>query len=35
MSEDVVIRSTMGRRTIVGIGGFPDAAVADYVLPLA
>jgi dipeptidase E len=25
----------MGRQTIVGIGGFPDAAIVDYVLGLA
>src|SRR5215472_4861993 len=35
MSADVVIRSTMGPQTIVGIGGFLDAAVVDYVLSFA
>src|SRR5215469_12424826 len=35
MSADVVIRSRMNSRTIVGIGGFPDAAIVDYVLGFA
>src|SRR5215471_3022872 len=35
MSADVVIRSRMGRQTIVAVGGFPDAAIVDYVLGFA
>src|ERR1700690_4167224 len=35
MSADVVIPLTMVSPTIVGIGGFPDRAMAEYVLGLA
>ena len=35
MSTDVVIHPTMLSPTIVGIGGFPERAMAEYVLGLA
>jgi dipeptidase E len=35
MSADVVIPPTMARRTIIGIGGFADDALAEYVLGFA
>src|SRR5581483_3110763 len=35
MSADVVIPPTMSRRTIIGIGGFADGAMAEYVLGFA
>src|SRR5581483_1647767 len=35
MSADVVIPPTMDRRTIVGIGGFPDEPMFEYVLAQA
>jgi dipeptidase E len=35
MSADVVIPMTMDSRTLVGIGGFPDEPLLEYVLGLA
>jgi len=34
MSANVVIHPRMQTQTIVGIGGFPDEAMVDYVLAL-